>query len=705
VAHNARSLTPPQAPRRPVTIRKHDDVRVDEFFWLRERDNPEVIQYLSAENEYTAGVMAHTAVLQETLYREMLGRIRETDESARLPEGDYWYYARTEQGRSYPILCRRRRREDASEDAPEDAPEEILLDVNDLAAGHAFCDLGEWRVSPDQNLLAYSLDVTGSEAFVIHFKRLDTGETLPERLDNAYYGLEWDAGSHYVFYTTLGAAHRPDSVWRHRVGSDCAEDVEIFHDDDLRYFVGIEKSSDGASLFVALHSNTTNEVWHVPAADPLAPLQAIALRRTGHEFSVDRRGEWFYIRTNREARNFRVVIAPVSDPGEDNWVEFVAHDADFLLDKVVTFADSLVLYGWRSGLPALRVLHLAPGAPQIVDEHYVTFPEPEYTCSLLRNALYHTPTLYLAYSSLVTPNTVYGYEMAERTFTVLKQEEVAGYDVNQYVVERVWATAADGVRVPMAVAHRKDVVCSGDNPAFLYGYGAYGASAEPRFQSHRISLLDRGFVVAVAHIRGGSEMGRAWYEHGKLLHKCNTFTDFIACAEALIAAGYTRPARLAICGRSAGGLLMGAVTNLRPDLFAAVLAGVPFVDVINTMLDSSIPLTAMEFEEWGNPDVPEEYAYMRAYSPYDNLEAKTYPRLLLTGGLHDPRVQYWEPAKYVAKLRTLQRSHQGVNNLLLLRTIMTVGHGGPTGRYDSLRETAFEYAFFLDAVGQAHAEA
>ena len=690
MAHNERSLPPPQAQRRPVRITKHDDVREDDFFWLRERDNPEVLQYLAAENDYTAAAMAHTQALQEILYQEMVGRIRETDESALLPEGDYWYYERTEAGKNYPILCRRKRQGDAAE--------EILLDVNELAVGHAFCDLGEWRVSPDQNLLAYCLDLDGNEAFVVHIKRLDTGAALPERIGNAYYGLEWDAASQHVFYTTLGDAHRPDSVWRHRIGEDPSADARVLYEPDLRFEAGVTKTADGASLLVTVSSNTTSEIWHVPAALPAAEVQPLAVRRAQHEYSADRRGDWFYIRTNLHASNFRVMVAPVASPGIDHWQELVPHDPQFLIENLITFTRHVVLFGRSGGLPAMRVLHMAEGEPLILDQHDVKFPEPAYTCGLVRNALYTTSQLYLAYSSPVTPNTVYTYDMEQRTLAVVKREDVNGYDPSQYTVERIWATAADGARVPMSLAYRKGVARDGGNPAFLYGYGAYGASTEARFVSQRISLLDRGFVVAMAHIRGGSEMGRAWYEAGKLLYKCNTFTDFVACAETLIAAGYTNRARLVICGRSAGGLLMGAVTNLRPDLFAAVLAGVPFMDVINTMLDPSIPLTAMEYEEWGNPDVPEQYAYMRSYSPYDNLGAATYPRLLVTAGLHDPRVQYWEPAKYVAKLRKLQNEHDGTNHSVLLKTNMTVGHGGPSGRYDSLRETAFEYAFFLDAV-------
>jgi oligopeptidase B len=695
-------LTPPQAPRRPVQIARHDDVRSDDFFWLREREDPAVLAYLTAENEYTAAVMAHTEPLQAALYAEMLGRIRQTDVSAPLPEGDYWYYTRTEEGKDYPILCRRR------SPVPAAVDEEVLLDVNLLAAGHAFCHLGEWRVSPDGRLLAYTLDTEGSEAFVVQVKELAGGTLLPEHIPNAYYGLEWAADSQYLFYTQLGEAHRPDSVWRHRLGADPNGDQRVLHEPDPRFFVGVQKTSSGAFLLFTLESNTTSEVWFAPAARPLAAPQVLMLRRPGHEYAADERAGWFYLRSNQEAANFRVLAAPVENwsaqPGQQSsqmdaagWREVVAHDPAFLIEQLLTFADYLVLFGRYAGLPALRVLHMAANGPQVLDSHAVALPEAVYTCNLMRNARYDTPLLYFAYSSLKTPNTVYAYDMLARTLHLIKEEEVTGYDPADYVVERLWATAADGAQVPISLVYRQGLVRNGDNPCYLYGYGAYGFSTEPRFQSQRISLLQRGFVLALAHVRGGSELGRAWYEAGKLLHKRNSFTDFIACAELLIAEGYTRPQRLAIGGRSAGGLLMGAVTNLRPDLFAAVLAAVPFVDVINTMLDPSIPLTAMEYEEWGHPDDPQQYAYMRSYSPYDNLIAGRYPRLLLTAGLHDPRVQYWEPAKYAAKLRSLP--HGAERNLLLLRTMMSAGHGGPSGRYEYLRETAFEYAFFLDAVG------
>ncbi len=692
MAHTKSSLAPPQAQRWPVDIVKHGDVRRDDYFWLRERENPEVLAYLAAENAYTAAAMAHTEALQETLYQEILGRIRQTDVSAPLPEGDYVYYERTQAGQDYPILCRRH--------AAVDAAEEILLDVNVLAAGHAFCDLGEWRVSPDQRLLAYTLDIDGSETFLVRVKNLATGDLLPDQMGNAYYGLEWAADSLHLFYTTLGDAHRPDSVWHHRLGKDTATDVRVFHEPDMRFFTGVHKTSSGDYLLITLDSNTTSEIWFVRAAAPLEPAQVIEPRSAGHEYSVDARGEWFYIRSNWNAPNFRVLAAPAAAPGKAQWQEVAAHDPQMLIERLHTFTGHLVLFGRRQGLPALRVLELAgDDQPAVIGRHDVLFPEAVYTCSLVRNALFTTPVVYLTYSSLKTPNTVYAYDMQQHTFTILKQEEVIGYNPDEYVVERHWATAADGIRIPISLAFRKGLALTGDNPTFLYGYGAYGSSVEPRFLAQRISLLDRGFVVAMAHVRGGSELGRSWYEQGKLLHKRNSFTDFIACAEQLIAASYTNPSRLAIGGRSAGGLLMGAVVNLRPDLFAAVFAGVPFVDVINTMLDASIPLTAMEYEEWGDPEEPEQYTYMRAYSPYDNLAVTNYPLLLTTAGLHDPRVQYWEPAKYVARLRALQQEQPGLHNRVLLRTNMSVGHGGPTGRYEYLRETAFEYAFFLDAIG------
>lgn len=689
------ALTPPSAPRRPARTAVHGDAWLDDYFWLRERDNPDVIAYLQAENDYTAAAMAHTAELQETLFQEMVARVKQTDESAPLPEGDYWYCERTEEGKSYPFLVRRRQ----TPAGQQPAPAEVLLDVNALAAGHEFCHLGGWRISPDQRLLAYALDVGGNELFDLCVKDLATGELLADCIPATYYGFEWSADGQYLFYTTVDHAHRPDRVHRHRLGTPASEDVEILHEADERFNVEVSKTRSGRFLLIEVGSNTTSEWRYIDAAEPTAAPRVIDSRRQDREYSVDHWGERFIIRTNDMAQNFRIVTAPVVTPDAAHWRELVPNDPQRLISGLAAFAQHLALLGYEEGLPTLHILRLAAGeggAPVIAAQHKVTFPEPVYTYRLLRNAVFDTQVIYFVYTSLTTPATAYAYDMDARTFNLVKRDEIAGYNPDDYVTLRLWATAEDGARIPMSVVHRKGIERNGDNPAWLYGYGSYGATVTAAFDANRISLLERGFVFALAHIRGGSEMGRAWYENGKLLHKRNTFTDFIACAEHLQALGYTRPAKLVISGRSAGGLLMGVVTNLRPDLFAGVIAGVPFMDVINTMLDPTIPLTVTEYEEWGNPNNEEHYRYMLSYSPYNQLEAKAYPNLLVTAGLHDPRVSYWEPAKYVARLRALKTDA----NLLLLKTNMAAGHGGATGRYDHLREVAFEYAFFLEALDE-----
>jgi oligopeptidase B len=682
----ATPVQPPLAARRPTRIEKHGDVRVDEFFWLRERDNPAVLAYLEAENAFTETVMAHTRDLQTRVYDEMRTRIRETDQSAPLPEGAYLYYTRTEAGKNYPIHCRRQ--------MGSGAPEEVLLDVNALAEGHAFCAIGAWRVSPDQRLLAYALDVGGDERFTIYVKDLTSGELLPDRIDGVYYGLEWANDGRTLFYTTLDAAHRPHKLWRHTLG-DGAEDTLVFHEPDASYFLGVSKTRSRQFILITLESNTVHEVWFLPAATPAAAPRLIEPRAPGHEYTVDHRDDHFYIRSNAGAANFHILTAPVAAPGKAQWQALVPHDPAVLVERIDLFADHLVYWAHKDGLPAVRVLRLETGRPAVSEAHWVAFPEPLYACHGAENRVFETGDLYIEYSSLRTPATIYRYDMAGRVLHVVKRDEIAGYDPEQYVMARIWATAADGAAIPVSVVHHKRVALNGNNPTWLTGYGSYGSSSDPHFVPHHLSLLERGFVFALAHVRGGSEMGRSWYEHGKMLHKRNTFTDFIACAEALIGAGYTRPGMLVTSGRSAGGLLMGAVTNLRPDLFAAVIAGVPFMDVINTMLDPTIPLTVNEYDEWGNPEHPEQYVYMRSYSPYDNLVVRAYPAMLVTAGLNDPRVQYWEPAKYVARLRTLNTGTAPV----LLKTNMAAGHGGASGRYDHLREIAFEYAFFLDTLG------
>lgn len=678
---------PPRPTRRPTRLVAHGDVRIDDYYWMRDRASQEVLDHLAAENAYAAAVMQPTEELQTQLFEEMRKRIKETDMTAPVEDSGYWYYKRTVEGLNYPIYCRRA--------GSVDAAEEVLLDVNALAQGHDFCEVGNFSVSPDHRLLAYSYDIDGNESYTIVVKDLATGEPLRDRISGAYYGLEWSADNRTLFYTTFDAAHRPDTVWRHALGSEQAADTQVLHEADERFFATLRKTRSQQYIVIHLRSNVTTESRVIPAAAPASTPQLISARRQGHEYYIDHRGDAFYILTNDQAEDFRIVTAPVATPGPEAWQELVPEQAGVLLDEIAAFRDHLVVFAWSGGVKRVQVLRLAPDAAEIAEAHTVGFPEESYAVYLADNPVFATATVRLLYASLKTPPTTYAYDMAARAFTLLKQEEIANYNPGDYETHRLWATAPDGIQVPVSLVCRKGVALDGSSPCLLYSYGSYGASTEPFFRANRLSLIERGFVFAVAHIRGGSEMGRAWYENGKLLNKKNTFTDFVAAAETLIAAGYTRPDKLVIMGRSAGGLLMGAVTNLRPDLFAGVIAGVPFVDVVTTMQDTSIPLTVTEFEEWGNPADPIYYAYMKSYSPYDNLEAKAYPAILATAGLHDPRVSYWEPAKYVARLRQMHAD----GNVVLLKTNMDAGHGGASGRYDYLRESAFEFAFLLKTVG------
>lgn len=680
-------LAPPIAQRRPTRFEIHGDVRWDDYFWLRQRDDPAVLAYLEAENAYTEAMMAHTVALQATLYEELRGRIQENDATYPDQIDDFFYYQRTETGRQYPIFCRRQ--------GGMDAPESVLLDVNELAAGHPYAHVGNFRVSPDHRLLAYSFDGAGDETYTLLVKDLATGNLFAERIRNTYYGLEWGNDSATLYYTVLDAAKRPYQLMRHRLGADPAHDEVLVQEDDTRYEVKLRKSKCQTYVIVHLKSNTTSEEWLIDAADPLARPRIIERRRLGVEYSVSHHEGQLYITTNDEALNFRLMQAPAATPGRPFWREFVPHRPDVLLQGTDAFARHLVLYEREAGLRQVRVISWETG-----DQTHIAMPEPVYAIARHANPNYAATHVRFYYESLVTPETVYDFDMDAHTLHLRKQETVRGYDPARYETLRIWARAPDGVQVPISLVHRKGLALDGGNPTLLRGYGAYGASWDAYFEAGRISLLERGFVFALAHVRGGSDMGRAWYEQGKLFHKKNTFTDFIACAEHLIAQGYTSPARLTIYGQSAGGLLVGAVVNMRPDLFAGVIAGVPFVDVINTMLDPSIPLTTQEYDEWGDPADPAQYAYMRSYSPYDNApieneEDTRYPHVLATAGLNDPRVQYWEPAKWVAKLRRLRNNP----NRVLLKTDMTAGHSGASGRFDSLRDTAFEYAFLLDAVG------
>jgi oligopeptidase B len=648
---------------------------MDEFHWLRDRSDPAVLKHLEAENRRTEEAMRHTRGLQEQLYREIRGRIQETDRSVPEKIDDYWYYSRTEEGKQYPIYCRRE-------------PELVLLDQNELAEGCAYLRVGEIRVSPRHDLLAFSTDTDGSEVYTLAVKDLRAGELLPDRIPNTYYGLEWANDNRTLFYTTLDATKRPYRLYRYRLGG---ESELLFEERDERFYLHLHKARSRRYLFVTLESKTATEVWYLDADAPGGALQVVQPREPNHEYAVEHHDDRFFIVTNAQARNFRLMEAPTAACGKESWREVIPHRQEVKLDGVAAFEGHLAIFERERGLRAIRIRNLSTG-----ETHPVEFPEPVYTVTPGANPEFRTTVLRFEYSSLTTPRSVYDYDMNTRGRTLLKQYEVrGGYDASQYQAERLFASAPDGVEVPISLVYRRGLRLDGRNPCYLYGYGAYGHSIEPAFSSDRLSLLDRGFVYAIAHVRGGGEMGRAWYEDGKLLKKKNTFTDFVACAERLIEAGFTSPERLVASGGSAGGLLVGAVLNLRPELFAAAFTRVPFVDVLNTMLDETLPLTVTEFEEWGNPKDPVYYEYIRSYSPYDNLRDAPYPHLLVTAGFNDPRVSYWEPAKWVARLRR----HAPPDRVILLKTDLGAGHGGPSGRYERMRETAFEYAFLLDRLG------
>jgi oligopeptidase B len=675
-------LTPPVARINPRIDIVHGETRVDDYHWLRERHNPEVMAYLEAENRHTEAAMRHTEVLQESLYQEMRDRIQETDLSVPERRDQYLYYTRTQAGRQYPIFCRRR--DEAG------AAEEILLDQNPLATGHPYFRIGALEVSPDHRLLAYAVDTSGAEDFTVFIKDLSTGELLSERLQRTSSRMAWANDSRTIFYAVLDEARRPCRLYRHAVGSAQSADVLLFFEPDASFYLDISRTRSRRFLLLDLSSHSTSEVWFASADDPVAGFQVVQSRQAGVEYAVTHHGERFFITTNDSAPNFRLVEVPVDRPSKENWRAVLPARSDVKLDSADAFERHLVVYERQGGLTQIRIIDLATGA-----EHLVPFPEPVYAVRPHANPEFETTTLRFTYTSLVTPNSVVEYDLATHTWTVRKQTVVRGYTRADYRSERVFATAPDGVQVPISLVYRLPLDLDGARPLLLSGYGAYGLSYDPVFSSNILSLLDRGFVLAIAHVRGGEELGRAWYEAGRRFNKRTSFTDFIAAAEHLVGQGYTAPERLVINGGSAGGLLIAAVTNLRPDLFRAVLAEVPFVDVVNTMLDATLPLTVIEYDEWGNPNDPAAYSYICSYSPYDNVAARDYPHMLITAGLNDPRVAYWEPAKWAAKLRATKTD----TNRLLLRTSMATGHGGASGRYDSLREAAFKYAFVLDVLG------
>ena len=671
--------TVPVARKSQVRSERHGEERVDDYFWLREKANPDVAAYLEAENAYADAVMKPTEALQDALYKEMLARIQETDLSVPARDGAYWYYARTEEGKQYPILCRKK---------GTGGPEEVILDENVLAEGLKFFSLGAFVITDDGRYLAYTTDVTGFRDYTLYLKDLRDGARLPFEVEKAG-SLAWAADNETLFYTIDDSAKRPYRVYRHHLGG--TEDALVSEEGDelFRIFVGRTRSREYVLLGSASH--TTTEWQYLHAARPTDAFRMVAPRVHEHEYDVDHHGDSFYIRTNDQGRNFRLVKARVASPGRESWVEVVPHRPDTMLEGIEIFRDHYVLLDRAQGLEQLRVTEFATGKT-----HLVTFPEPAYSVFTVGNREFDTTLLRFSYQSLVTPSSTYDYDMATQERTLLKQQPVlGGYDPAQYQSERLMAPAPDGTPVPVSIVYRRGLARDGGNPAYLYAYGSYGYPLPVTFSSNRLSLLERGFVVALAHVRGGGEMGKPWHDDGRMKKKMNTFTDFIAAAEHLIAERFTSADRLVIEGGSAGGLLMGAAVNMRPDLFKAVVSKVPFVDVLNTMSDASLPLTAGEWEEWGNPAVPEDYATIRRYDPYANLAAQPYPAMLVKTAFNDSQVMYWEPAKYVAKLRTLKTDA----NPLILKTNMEAGHGGASGRYDFLREVAFDYAFILSQLG------
>jgi len=668
----------------PIRLEKHSHVRIDDYYWLRERENPEVIAYLNAENEYAEKEMAQAQPSEEKLFEEIKARFKQTDMSVPYQRDGYFYYTRYEEGREYPIFARKR--------GSLDGREEIMLDANILAEGHEFFAIGGLAVSAERDLLAYAVDTQGRRVYTTYFKNLTTGEMLPDVIPEVSENLTWANDNRTLFYakqdpTTL----RAYQIYRHVLGSDPAEDQLVFEETDETFAAYVFKTKSKKYLMIVSSHTLSQEYRYLEADNPTGTFNVFLRRERDHEYHLDHYEDRFLIRTNDHAKNFRLMATAVDKPSRERWQEIIPHREDVFLGDFEIFRNHLVLEERKRGLNQLRVVPWGGSG-----EHYLEFDEPAYRANVGTNLEFDTPTLRFEYTSMKTPLSIYDYDMSTRAKTLLKREEVlGGFETDNYASERLYAPAADGTEIPLSIVYRKGTQRDGQNPLLLYGYGAYGLSIDPAFASPRLSLIDRGFVYAIAHIRGGQELGRQWYEDGKLLKKKNTFTDFIACAEYLIRERVTNPGKLFAMGRSAGGLLMGAITNMRPDLFKGVVAEVPFVDVITTMLDPSIPLTTGEYDEWGDPNQKEYYDYMLSYSPYDNVEAKNYPNLLITGGLHDSQVQYWEPAKWAAKLRVLKTD----KNRLLLKTNMDAGHGGASGRFKRHHETAFSYAFLLDLAG------
>ncbi len=682
--------TEPVAPvveKKPHELEAHGDVRIDDYYWLRERSNPEVLAYLEAENTYTAAVMAPTEELQAELFKELTNRIQPDDSTVPALFDGYYYYKRYEKDLEYPIHCRR--------EGSLEAPEEIILDVNRVAEGHDFCSVRGVAVSPDTRLLAWAVDTVGRRKYTIRVTDLETGEALTDVIPEVTGNLVWANDNRTLFYARQDPETlRSYQIYRHRLGTQPSEDVLVYEETDPIFSVSVWKTRSERYIFIESEQTLASEFRFLDADDPTGELRMIAPRERDVEYSVSHVGDRFIIRTNLDAENFRLMEAPVANPGRENWRELIPGRDDVFLQGVEVFSDFMVVTERRDGLRHLRIIPWDGG-----EEYEIEFDEPAYVTWVDENEEMETTTLRFGYSSLNTPESIYDLDLLTHERRLMKREQVrGGFDPVNYVVDRLWAPARDGVQVPISLVYRTGVALDGSNPLLLYAYGSYGSSMESWFRPAVVSLLDRGFVYAIAHVRGGQELGRLWYENGKLLHKKNTFTDFIDCGQYLVEEGYTAPERLFAMGGSAGGLLMGAVSNMAPELFAGIIADVPWVDVVTTMLDEDIPLTTSEFDEWGDPNQREYYDYMLSYSPYDNVEAKAYPAMLVLTALEDSQVQYFEPAKWVAKLRAMKT---GDNPLLLKTEMAAAGHGGVTGRFKRYHETALKYAFMLEVLNGA----
>ncbi|MBI9072272.1 MAG: S9 family peptidase [Melioribacteraceae bacterium] len=677
---NSKNITAPMAKKIPTELVKHNHKRIDNYYWLNERENPEVIKYLEDENNYTKKILEDTEGLQDELYKEMVGRVKEEDESAPYFSNEYYYYNRYEKGQEYPLYCRKKE--------GFESDEIILLNVPEKAQAYSYYHVQNLSVSPNNIILAFGIDTLSRRRYTIKFKDLKTGKLLKDEIPNTTGSLIWANDNKTSFYTVKDKTLRSYKIFKHVLGSDVSDDVEVFHESDEAFSTYVYKTKSKEYIIIGSQSTLSAEFRFIKADEPSEKFKLITPREKNLEYHVDHRNDHFYIRTNLDAKNFRLMKTPINKTEKKYWTEVISHNKDVLLEDFEIFDDFLVLNERIKGLTNFRIINL-----QTNSEHYLDFGEETYSAYTSNNFEFNTDILRFSYSSLTTPSSTFDYNMNTKKKKLIKQQEVLGkFNKENYLSKRLFATAKDGTQIPISLVYKKDIKLNTTNPLLLYAYGSYGASMDPYFSFTRLSLLNRGFIFAIAHVRGGQELGRDWYENGKLLKKKNSFTDFIDCAEYLISEKYTEQNKLFGMGGSAGGLLIGAVSNMAPDLFNGLVAQVPFVDVITTMLDESIPLTTSEYDEWGNPNDKTYYDYMLSYSPYDQVEAKNYPSLLVTTGLHDSQVQYWEPAKWIAKLRDLKTD----DNMLLLNTNMEAGHGGASGRFQAFKEISLEYAFLLN---------